>query len=90
LDLYSLNFDDNLLQWAQQLQRKMDQLFWDDASNSGYFISRTDDPSIIARLQDEQDGAEPCATSVRQTAALDFRSFASNSSNNPFRWPSPT
>lgn len=81
LDLYSLNFDDNLLQWAQQLQRKMDQLFWDDASNSGYFISRTDDPSIIARLQDEQDGAEPCATSVavsnlmRLSTLLDSKEF---------------
>uniref|UniRef100_A0A183CCC1 Thioredox_DsbH domain-containing protein n=1 Tax=Globodera pallida TaxID=36090 RepID=A0A183CCC1_GLOPA len=62
--LYSLNFDESLVEWAQQLQLKMDELFWDDASNSGYFMSRAGDPSIIVRMQDEQDGAEPCTNSV--------------------------
>uniref|UniRef100_A0A914HXW8 DUF255 domain-containing protein n=1 Tax=Globodera rostochiensis TaxID=31243 RepID=A0A914HXW8_GLORO len=64
LSLYSLNFDESLIEWAQQLQLKMDELFWDDSSNSGYFMSRAGDPSIIVRMQDEQDGAEPCTNSV--------------------------
>jgi uncharacterized protein YyaL (SSP411 family) len=58
IDLYSVNFDENLLQWAKELQIKMDELFWDHQNNSGYYMSRAGDSSIIARLQDEQDGAE--------------------------------
>jgi len=58
IDLYSLNFDENLLKWAEQLQNKMDILFFDSTNNSGYFTSRAGDQSIFARIVDEQDGAE--------------------------------
>lgn len=52
LDLYELNFDDTLLDWACQLQTEMDGLFWDSDANTGYFIARADDPSIFLRMQE--------------------------------------
>nr|CAD2179182.1 unnamed protein product [Meloidogyne enterolobii] len=81
IDLYSLNFDENLLKWAEQLQNKMDILFFDSTNNSGYFTSRAGDQSIFARIVDEQDGAEPCSTSVaisnllRLSSLLDSKEF---------------
>jgi uncharacterized protein YyaL (SSP411 family) len=63
LDLYEAAFDIRWLQWAERLQAKMDELFW-DAGTGGYFNSRADDPAIIARLKEDYDGAEPAPSSV--------------------------
>ena len=41
----------------------MDALFW-DADQGGYFNSRADDPTVIARLKEDYDGAEPAPNSV--------------------------
>jgi uncharacterized protein YyaL (SSP411 family) len=66
LDLYEAGFDIRWLQWAEQLQAKMDELFWDTASG-GYFNSRAADPTVIVRLKDDYDGAEPAPNSVAAT-----------------------
>jgi hypothetical protein len=63
LDLYEASFDHRWLQWAERLQAKMDDLFW-DAAAGGYFNSRADDPAIIARMKEDYDGAEPAPGSV--------------------------
>jgi len=63
LDLYEATFDIRWLQWAGQLQSRMDELFW-DADRGGYFNSRAEDRSIIARLKENYDGAEPAPSSV--------------------------
>ncbi|HVT74022.1 MAG TPA: thioredoxin domain-containing protein [Lacunisphaera sp.] len=63
LDLYEAGFEIRWLQWAEQLQARMDDLFWDEAGG-GYFNSRGDDPAVIVRLKDDFDGAEPAANSV--------------------------
>ena len=63
LDLYEAGFDIRWLQWAEQLQAKMDGLFW-DAERGGYFNSRADDPTVIVRLKEDYDGAEPAPNSV--------------------------
>ncbi len=63
LDLYEAGFDIRWLQWAEQLQAKMDELFW-DAELGGYFNSRADDPTVIVRLKEDYDGAEPAPNSV--------------------------
>jgi uncharacterized protein YyaL (SSP411 family) len=44
----------------------MDELFWDTASG-GYFNSRAADPTVIVRLKDDYDGAEPAPNSVAAT-----------------------
>ncbi|WP_438480948.1 thioredoxin domain-containing protein [Oleiharenicola lentus] len=63
LDLYEASFEIRWLQWAEQLQAKMDELFWDEAGG-GYFNSRADDGSIIVRLKEDYDGAEPSPNSL--------------------------
>ena len=63
LDLYEAGFDIRWLQWAEQLQAKMDGLF-QDAERGGYFNSRADDLTVIVRLKEDYDGAEPAPNSV--------------------------
>jgi len=63
LDLYETSFDSQWLQLAEQLQTTQDRLFWDD-KNGGYFTSTGDDPSILLRMKDDNDNAEPAASSI--------------------------
>ncbi len=63
IDLYEATFDARWLRWAEGLQQVMDALFWDEA-HSGYFNSRADDASIVLRLKEDYDGAEPSPNSV--------------------------
>jgi uncharacterized protein YyaL (SSP411 family) len=63
LDLYETSFDVQLLSWAVRLQDRQDQIFW-DASQGTYFATTNTDPSVLFRMRDEFDGAEPSANSV--------------------------
>ena len=63
LDLYEASFDVRWLAWAERLQGTMDRLFRDE-EKGGYFNSAADDASIILRLKEDYDGAEPAPSSV--------------------------
>jgi uncharacterized protein YyaL (SSP411 family) len=63
LDLYEATFEVRWLQWAERLQEAMDASFWDEA-RGGYFNSSAEDRSLVLRLKDDYDGAEPAACSV--------------------------
>ncbi|EDO35488.1 predicted protein [Nematostella vectensis] len=63
LDLYEASFDEQWLKWAEELQDKADELFL-DKEKGGYFEVTEADKSILVRLKDEQDGAEPSANSL--------------------------
>ncbi|MFM1851109.1 MAG: hypothetical protein RIS54_793 [Verrucomicrobiota bacterium] len=63
LDLYEATWDDQWLQWADRLQAVMDERFL-DADAGGYFNSAADDASIVLRLKEDYDGAEPAPGSV--------------------------
>ena len=63
LDLYEASFEIRWLQWADRLQAKMDELFW-DGDRGGYFNSPAGDASIVLRLKEDYDGAEPAPSSV--------------------------
>jgi uncharacterized protein len=71
LDLYEATFDARWLRWAEGLQQVMDVLFW-DAEHGGYFNSRADDTSIVLRLKEDYDGAEPSPNSVAAANLLRF------------------
>ncbi len=71
LDLYEASFEVRWLQWAQRLQATMDARFWDEA-NGGYFNSAADDASIVLRLKEDYDGAEPAPSSVAAMNLLRF------------------
>lgn len=63
LDLYEACFDADYLTWAIALQEKQDALFWDEKSG-GYFSTTGKDDTILLRLKEEYDGAEPSPNSV--------------------------
>ena len=63
LDLYEASFTLRWLSWADVLQEKMDELFWDEV-RGGYFNSAAGDASIVLRLKEDYDGAEPAPSSV--------------------------
>jgi uncharacterized protein YyaL (SSP411 family) len=63
LDLYEASFELRWLQWAERLQTTMDARFW-DAERGGYFNSQEGDASIVLRLKEDYDGAEPAPSSV--------------------------
>ncbi|XP_053541368.1 spermatogenesis-associated protein 20 isoform X3 [Ictalurus punctatus] len=63
LDLFEATHTVQWLQWAEKLQNRQDQLFW-DAQGNGYFCSDPLDPTILLSLKQDQDGAEPSGNSV--------------------------
>jgi uncharacterized protein YyaL (SSP411 family) len=63
LDLYEASFDVEWLKFATELQATQDRLFFDD-KNGGYFSTSGKDKSVFLRMKDDNDGAEPAASSV--------------------------
>jgi uncharacterized protein YyaL (SSP411 family) len=63
LELFQADPRVEWLEWAVDLQRRQDDLFWDDAAG-GWFSTTGLDPTVLLRLKEEYDGAEPSASSV--------------------------
>ena len=63
LDLYEASFDVEWLKLATELQETEDRLFFDE-KNGGYFSTSGNDQSVFLRIKDDNDGAEPAASSV--------------------------
>ena len=63
LELFQTAGDPAWLDWAVDLQARQDELFWDD-EGGGWFATTGDDPSVLLRVKEEYDGAEPAASSV--------------------------
>jgi uncharacterized protein YyaL (SSP411 family) len=72
LDLYEASFDVAWLRWTEELQETQDRLFFDEG-RGGYFNGAGNDPSILLRLKEDNDSAEPSASSV---AALNLLRLA--------------
>ena len=51
------------LEWARALQKRQDEQFW-DAENGGWFNTTGADPSVILRMKEDYDGAEPSPSSI--------------------------
>src|SRR5438874_2148030 len=63
LDLCQASFDVEWLKFATELQETQDRLFFDE-KNGGYFSTSGKDESVFLRIKDDNDGAEPAASSV--------------------------
>ena len=63
LELFQADADPDWLEWAVCLQARQDELFW-DAAEGGWFNTTGQDPSVLLRLKEDYDGAEPSASSV--------------------------
>ena len=72
LDLYEASFSVGWLQWAVELQRTMDCLFYDE-KHGGYFSTSGKDNTVFLRMKDDNDSAEPAASSI---AALNLLRLA--------------
>jgi uncharacterized protein YyaL (SSP411 family) len=72
LELFQADGDPAWLEWVLQLQAKQDELFW-DPDGYGWFSTSGQDPTVLLRLKEDYDGAEPSASSV---AALNVLTIA--------------
>ena len=63
LELFQADGDPTWLEWAMTLQTRQDELFW-DANDGGWFSTTGKDESVLLRLKEDYDGAEPAASSV--------------------------
>ena len=74
LDLYEST---GCLQWLQRSEMLIERLmsrFW-DKDGGGFFSSSDGDESLIARLKDDYDGAEPSANSLAVIALIKISSI---------------
>lgn len=63
LDLYEASFDTQWIEWADTLQQTQTKLFY-DTDSAGFFSATGKDSSILLRLKEEYDGAEPSPNSI--------------------------
>jgi len=63
LELFQADGDPAWLTWARELQAQQDARFW-DPRDGGWFSTTGRDPSVLLRLKEDYDGAEPSAGSV--------------------------
>jgi uncharacterized protein YyaL (SSP411 family) len=63
LDLYEASFDVEWLKLALDLQETQDRLFLDEKAG-GYFSTSGKDKAVVLRMKDDNDSAEPAASSV--------------------------
>jgi hypothetical protein len=63
LELFQADGDPAWLEWALTLQRRLDELFWDPVEG-GWFSTTGRDRSVLLRLKEDYDGAEPSASSM--------------------------
>ena len=63
LELFQADPAPMWLEWAIALQQQQDDLFW-DAQSGGWFSTTGRDPSVLLRMKEDYDGAEPTASSV--------------------------
>ena len=78
LELFQADPQPMWLEWAIALQRRQDDLFWDE-QGGGWFSTTGKDPSVLLRMKEDYDGAEPSPNSV---AALNLLKLAQNKLRN--------
>jgi uncharacterized protein YyaL (SSP411 family) len=74
VDLYEASFDVEWLKFAIELQETQDRLFFDE-ENGGYFSTSGRDKSVVLRMKDDNDSAEPAASSVAALNLLRLAQF---------------
>jgi uncharacterized protein len=77
IDLYEASFDIEWLKFASELQETQDRLFLDE-QNGGYFSTSGKDSSVPLRMKDDNDSAEPAASSVSALNLLRLAQFRNN------------
>jgi uncharacterized protein len=86
VDLYEASFDIEWLKFATELQETQDHLFFDE-KNGGYFSTSGKDHSVFLRMKDDNDGAEPAASSVAALNLLRLSQLRDDLAPNAFGGP---
>ncbi len=81
LDLYQATFDAEWLQKGEKLMESAIRLFWDETSG-GFYDSSGSDTTLLVRMKEQYDGAEPTGNSV---AALNLLRLSSMTSRTEWR-----
>jgi uncharacterized protein YyaL (SSP411 family) len=81
LDLYEAQFDRRHLDLAIRLAEKQRELF-EDQQDGAFFSTTADDPTLVLRVKEDYDGAEPSGNSV---AALNLLRLAQFTGRAEFR-----
>ena len=81
LELFQSTGAPRWLEWAIDLQQRQDELFW-DAGDGAWFSTTGQDPTVLLRLKEDYDGAEPAASSV---AALNVLTLAHLTGDDRYR-----
>jgi uncharacterized protein YyaL (SSP411 family) len=74
IDLYEASFDLKYLTTAEGLAEKMIELF-EDKENGGFFSTSAGDSSLLLRMKEDYDGAEPSGNSMATLALLRLAQF---------------
>jgi uncharacterized protein YyaL (SSP411 family) len=77
LELFQADGDPAWIEWALAMERRQDALFWDEAE-AGWFSTTGQDPTVLLRLKEEYDGAEPAASSLATLNALTLAHLTGN------------
>jgi hypothetical protein len=78
LDLYEAQFDLRDLELAIRLTEKQMELF-EDPAQGAFFASAADDASLVMRVKEDYDGAEPSGNSVAAMNLLRLARFTNRS-----------
>ncbi|KAL4361833.1 hypothetical protein GQ457_04G028630 [Hibiscus cannabinus] len=84
LDLYEFGGSTDWLVWATELQDMQDELFL-DREGGAYFNTPGEDPSVLLRVKEDHDGAEPSGNSVSATNLVRLSSMISGSKSDHYR-----
>ncbi|XP_068658801.1 uncharacterized protein [Aristolochia californica] len=84
LDLYEFSGRTCWLSWAIELQATQDTLFL-DRTGGGYFNTAGEDPSVLLRMKEDHDGAEPSGNSVASINLVRLSSMVSEDRSTYYR-----
>ncbi len=79
LELVQADGDPRWLAWAIELHERLDALFWDE-TGGGWFNTTGTDPSVLVRMKDDYDGAEPAPGSLAVLNLLTLHHLTGESS----------
>jgi len=88
LELFQAGGDPAWLDWALTLQRRLDERFWDPV-DGGWFSTTGRDASVLLRLKEEYDGAEPAASSIGVLNLLTLAHLTASTPETPAPSPQP-
>lgn len=84
LDIYEFGGGTSWLIWATELQDMQDELFL-DRDGGAYFNTPGEDPSVLLRVKEDHDGAEPSGNSVSAINLVRLASVVSGSKSDYYK-----